>query len=553
MSGLSLIPPVVVFIVGFWTKKIRLALFLGVLTAAFIASGFAPIDSLILTFGRLFENSQVTNLVSLEKLTSSSNLLIMLFVLSLGVLIEMIRLSDSANAFVSFAEKSVKSKKSAETGSLILSHCLSMDDYLSSLTVGSVLRPLTDRFKIPRIKLAFLTDSMAAPLTMLTPISSWAAAILGFLTENGVGYLEDKNTLVLASPYSLYLNILPYVFYSIALVIAVWVIVRKELSFGLMNDHETLAQSTGDLLGGKKLDFSIAKGAHLGGRDSRLLDFFIPIGSLLLSMPLFLLYCGGFFLMGGQNDFLVALRQAPISLVLFLSGMTSLIVSSFYFRLSQKFYGKDLLKVYRSGIWLMLPVNAILLLAWTMGGLLRQDLQTGQWIASLIADSVPLVLLPLILFWNATIISLALGSSWATAAILFPIAIPMVMGLERAAIPSTIEELPILLPVFGAILSGAVCGDHISLISDTTIMATSSSGSDLWDHVKSQGFYALPIFAGSSFAFLAAGFLSVAFSPMQTLLISMGVAISISLSLLFIMHYLNCKKSDEALVLNETE
>ncbi|CRX37369.1 Na+/H+ antiporter NhaC family protein [Estrella lausannensis] len=538
MSWLSLIPPLAVFIVGIWTKKIRLALFLGVFLAATIASDFSLIKGLGLALTRIFDNAQLASVASLSSFFKASNLLIMLFVLALGILIEMIRSSRAANAFVHFTESRIKDQKAAETSSLILSHILCIDDYLSSLTVGSVVRPITDRFRISRIKLAFLTDSMAAPITMLTPVSSWAAAIIGFLNDNGVSNVLTENTLVLASPYSLYLKILPYIFYSATLIATVWIIVRFRISFGLIERHDHIAKTTGNLLGGKTIDFANHQEKSSGSREATVTDFFLPIGSLLAFTLTFLLYFGGFWLFGGDSGFFASMRQAPISLVLFLAGLSSILASSAYYVATHKFFIGELLHVFKNGIKLMFPVTIILVLAWTMGGLLRQDLQTGQWIASLIADAVPLQWLPLILFWNAALISLSLGSSWATSAILFPIAIPMVMSMKHLDGAITLEQLPILLPVFGAILSGAVCGDHISLISDTTIMATSSSGCDLVDHVKSQAAYAAPVIFGSSVGYATAGYYIDDIASWPYLALAAGLSLASSTAMLITMRAL---------------
>jgi Na+/H+ antiporter NhaC len=460
----------------------------------------------------------------------------MTFILILGIVIEMIRQSNAASAFVDFASKRMKNAKSAETSVLLLSHSLSIDDYLSSLTVGSVMRPLTDKFKVCRAKLAFLTDSMAAPMAMLTPISSWSAAIIGFLTENGVHATASGSTLLLENPYSVYWNILPYIFYSITLVLSVWFIVRCGLSFGTMHAHERIAQKTGNLMGGKPLGDQHFDGENQTMHQTIIADFVVPIGSLLASTVFFILFLGDSILFGGSKGIVATMQSAPIALVLFSSGTTTLLISTVYYLSRGIFTLKKLASVAVSGVKLMLPVVAILLFAWTMGDLLRGNLKTGELLASLFADAIPITLMPLILFWNATAISLALGSSWATTAILLPIAIPMVISMTGLEAPAKLDSLPIMLPVFGAILSGAVCGDHISLISETTIMAVTSSMCDYMDHVRTQMVYSTPAFIGSSVAFLLSGLLFEA-PPMLSLLVSLGTSLTISFVLLSALHY----------------
>lgn len=532
MSWLSIAPPLIVFILGCATKRICLSLFVGVLTAAFIASDFMLLDTASLAANGIWHNTKISYLFSPDTFSSASNFFIVTFVLCLGILIEMIRRSNAATAFVDFVESSVKTPKAAETGTLLLSHCLSIDDYLSSLTTGSVMRHLTDKFRIPRVKLAFLTDSMAAPLVMLTPISSWSAAVIGFLTENGVHAERDSETLLLANPYSVYLNILPYIFYSTTLIASVWLIVRFGLSFGTMHEHEVIAQRTGNLTGGKKNNIEDeVEGPH----DATIIDFFVPIGSLLLSTLFYIFQMGGYWMFGGEKGLLDALQNAPISLVLFASGLTSLSLSTAYFLARKKLSFSTLAVTVKQGIKLMFPVCVILVFSWTMGDLLRQNLKTGEWLASLFAGTISITFMPLILFINASIISLALGSSWATTAIMLPIAIPMVMTMNGVEAPASIDQLPVIFPVFGAILSGAVCGDHISLISETTIMATTSAMCDHFDHFKTQLAYALPTFFGAATAFLLSGFLYDA-PAIVMLTACLASALAVSFSLLIGMH-----------------
>lgn len=532
MSWLSMAPPIIVFILGFATQRICLSLFVGVLSAAFIASNFMPLETTALTLQGIWTNTKISALFSKETFASASNFFILTFVLCLGILIEMIRRSNAATAFVHFVKSSIRDQKAAETGTLLLAHCLSIDDYLSSLTTGSVMRHLTDKFRIPRVKLAFLTDSMAAPLVMLTPISSWSAAVIGFLTENGVHAVRESETLLVANPYSVYLNILPYIFYSTTLIISVWFIVRFRISFGTMHTHEQIALHTGNLLGEKQIqEEESPEKVH----NATIIDFCVPIGSLLLATIFYILAMGGYWMFGGDRSLLSALQNSPISLVLFSSGLTALTISTAYFAIKNTFSLSDFLAAAKQGIQLMFPVCVILVFSWTMGDLLRQNLKTGEWLASLFAGTISVTLMPLILFLNASIISLALGSSWATTAILLPIAIPMVMSMNGVEAPANIDQLPIIFPVFGAILSGAVCGDHISLISETTIMATTSAMCDHWDHFKTQLIYAIPTFIGAALAFLLSGFLftAPAFVMLAVCLIS---AITVSFSMLTAMH-----------------
>jgi len=532
MTWESLLPPAIVFLLGIWTRRVQLSLFAGVLSAALLACGFDPLGSAGLAGWKIWENSGLGNLTSRHGFLEAGNFLILAFVVILGILIEMIRQSHAAEALVRFAAPRIRDRRAAETGALLLSHSLCIDDYLSSLTVGSVMRPLSDKLRIPRAKLALLADSMAAPIAIITPISSWAAAIIGFLNENGVHTHPEPETILHANPYSVYLGILPYVFYSLALIATIWFVVRKSVRLGSMRQQEELAETTGDLAGGKRLLQAAPEKAPC--RQPTMADFCTPVFSLLAAALFFLLYLGGWQLFGGSRNLVETLQNAPISLVLFSAGSLSLLFSSAVYLYRGTFPLKRLAAVAKDGVKLMFPVSIMLLLAWTMGDLLREELRTGEWLASLLSGTIPLAAIPLIFFWNATLIALALGSSWATTAILFPIAIPMVVGMSHAAVPTTAEQLPILFPVFGAILSGAVCGNHISLISDTTIMAATSSGCDLMDHTKTQLPYALPAFVGASAGFLLAG-LFAGSGPALALTLALSSSVVIALALTALM------------------
>ena len=253
------------------------------------------------------------------------------------------------------------------------------------------------------------------------------------------------------------------------------------------------------------------------------------MGTLVVTTLACLLHFGGW---PHTHTVVEALQQVPISFVLFLSGLVTLTVTTSYY-LWRGLLAGALAAVAWRGLRLMFPVCVILLYSWTLGSLLREELHVGQWLASLLAGRVSLSLMPLLLFWNGALISLALGSSWATAAILVPIALPMVMAMDGIAAPALPEQLPILCPMMGAILSGAVCGDHISLISETTAMAATSTGCGHMGHVKTQAPYALPIVIGASAGFLVVGYIG------GGALASILVSITVSGACSFAAHYLS--------------
>lgn len=518
MSWFCLLPPLVVFLIGVLTHRVSTALIIGLILGAFIAGDGDFIDAWRILKDHVWSNLEIDQVTSWGDFLQADHLLIISFLLGLGILVEMIRRSRSAFAFVHFCRSFMQDKRSVETGALVLSHFLCLDDYLSSLTVGSVMRPLTDRFRIPREKLAFLADSMSAPLTVISPISSWAAAIIGFLSENGIQEQIGAGVLLLDSPYQIYLRVLPFVFYSYSLIAMVWWMVRWRLSYGEMRRQELHAE--------EKVEPSEEQFDQDDRISASLFDFFLPIFTLFIGTFGLILFFGKWSLMGGDRSFIEALQRAPISPALLFATLIALIVSGIRYLIKGLLSWKELCSTVGNGMRLMYSACCVLLLAWVLGTLLRIDLRTGDYLASLLSQSISIEWLPFIMFINASLISLALGSSWGTAAILFPIALPMTISMYGLDAPVGSEQLSILFPVFGAILSGSVFGNHISLIADTTVMASASASCNHMAHVNTQFGYAMPICIATAIGFLFSGYLAE-----EPLIISLGVPLFVSMFL----------------------
>ncbi len=502
ISLVSLLPPLLVLVLGYLTHRVMLSLSAGIFLAALIAANFAPLATIQSIANTLWVNLELSNLSSATAFWHSSNLFIFIFLLVLGVFVTMLQISGGAYAYGIFAKRKIKSAKNAETSSMVLSTGLFVDDYLSSLTVGSVMYPLTDTQKIPRIKLAYLVDSMAAPLAVLCPFSSWVAAIMGFLGENGIRETETPETLILANPFTTFINIIPFIFYSFVLVAVTWFIVRKRISFGLMRKHELIAIETGNLFGGAKPPVSKGKKIEHNPHHTTLLEFFLPIGLLLVCVLSGILYSGDWWVFGGNNSLLVACQNSSGAMGVFLGGTITMILCTIFFVLRDRIEIKQIPAIYWDGIKLMFPAVLVLLLAWTLGDFLRNQLHTGEYLASLMLGSLNITLLPMILFFVACLIAFTIGSAWGTAAMLFPIAIPLVLSMVDAPQYPTLAQVPIIFPVLGAVLAGCIAGNHISPIADTTIMSTMSTQAKLKDHVHSQIQYAIPGIICSGLAFL---------------------------------------------------
>lgn len=484
-----------------------LSLSAGILLAALIVNNFAPIASIELIITTVWNNLDINKFFSSTQFWEAGNLFICIFLLALGIFITMLQVSGGAYAYSIFAKRKITSVKNAETASLILSSGLFVDDYLSSLTTGSVMYPLTDTKKIPRVKLAFLVDSMSGPLAILCPFSSWVAAIVGYLGQNGIHDHIKTTTLIFANPFTIFLNIIPFLFYSFILVASVWFIVRCRISFGLMKKFETIATTTGNLFGGANKGAHTKKDIEHNPHHTTLLEFFLPIIVLLACVLSGILYSGKWWLFGGDNSILQAFQKASAAAGLFLGGNIAVVICTIFFVLRKRITVKQLPKVYLDGIKLMISAAAVLILAWTFGDFLRNQLHTGEYLASLMLNTVTITILPMLLFFVAFIIAFTIGSAWGTAAMMFPIVIPLVLSMVDAPLHPTLDQIPILLPVLGAVLSGCVAGNHVSPIADTTIMSCLSTGAKLKDHVHTQLQYALSGIIITGLAFLLSGIL----------------------------------------------
>jgi tetracycline resistance efflux pump len=501
-TWIVLIPPILTLLMAFITKKVRLSLILGIFSSAFIAKNYSLLESLKLGIYQIWSTSQIANLFTWSG--SFDTLYLFTFLIALGCIVALMNITGGACAYGKIIKKKLYDARTTETASLLLSMTLFIDDYLNSLTVGCVMRPLTDTFKIPRAKLAFLIDAMAAPLVILMPVSSWVAVITGQLNQAGVSDdLMDK-PLIIADPFYTYAQMIPFIFYSFIIIASCWFIVRKKISFGLMAQHEEIARKTGNLFGGKEA--AVGQMCPIETDEGCLIDFFFPIISLVITVIGGLLYSGKSWIFGGPYTIIQALQESDIFPVLFWSGLATLGASIIMAWARNKLKFRQIYSVFSEGIKLMGPSIIILLLAWSFSALLTKELNTGQYLAHLLIGTLQGAWLPCMFFITSTIISITIGSSWGTVAIMIPLIIPMLISFFGVATPTILSNLPLFLPSLGAILSGAVAGDHLSPISDTTIMSSTSSGAHHLDHVQTQWGYAVPALIGTGIAFIIAGF-----------------------------------------------
>lgn len=497
-TWLVLLPAILVLIVTFITKKLNYALIIGIITAACIARDFSFIPAGKLIISRLY-----------NQFFDLDNIYLYLFLLILGIIIALLEYSGGANAFAHLLTNRLRSKRMTETSSLLLSGSLFIDDYLSCLVTGFVMRPLTDQFRIPRTKLAYLIHSFSGPIVILAPISSWVALITSQLDKAGVSPLTHPATKILTDPFYVYLNSIPFIFYSLILIASVIFIVRAKISYGPMHSDELIAQQTGNLFGGKKA-ISHAQDNELAKKSGSAIDLILPICILIITFIIGILYSGGYYLFGGSYSFLIAIQKnTQTSLALLIASLITITVS-----LIRLFYKKvvsyhELSKVSWTGINLMQSSVIMVFLASTFGLMLREDLQTGFYLAHTFLNSLHLFLLPFIFYLVSIFVSLITGSAWGTIALMVPIAIQILTTLiiSESSFALTPALQNMLFPTLGAIFSGAVCGNHISPLSETTIMSSNSAGCYPLDHANTQFWYALPAILCAGFSFLLAGLL----------------------------------------------
>ncbi len=488
-----LLPPFLVLGTVLITQNLNRAFIIGILSAAFISTHYSVSAALSLLAHRVIDQICVVDYLYMYA-----------FLIFIGTLIILLSYTGGARAFANAITKHLKSAKAVETASLVISAFLFIDDYLSNLTVGYVIRPLTDRFHVPRAKLAYLIHTMSSPLVILIPVSSWVAMITGQLNLAGIS--TDSHVRIIADPFFIYLATIPFIFYSIFTILSAFLIVRNKISYGPMHIQEVIASQSGNLFGGKT---PIAQ--HLAmheGTHGRVIDLVLPLVILIVSIFAGLLFMGGFTLFGGPNGFIDALKNNNHTFFVFFIASAFTLAFSILFSYSRKTLHLPHLKtIFAQGFGLMKGAIIMLFFASILGALFKQDLQIGNYLANLLYGATALPLLPCFIFILSALVAIITGTSWGTIALMLPITVQLITSLlsKQALYP---EQIALLLPLLGAVFSGAVCGDHVSPISETTIMAATSAGSYPLDHAYTQFFYAIPAIAAAAIAFLIAGFVA---------------------------------------------
>jgi Na+/H+ antiporter NhaC len=526
-TWLVIFPPIFVLGLTFFTRNVIFSLIAGILMAGLIVANFGLMQALETTSIRFIEQFEPSNLYTFG------------FLLILGTLITLMTHTGGTAAYGRLIRRKLTDPRLAETASIGLSFCFGIDDFFSILTVGSIMRPVTDSFHIARAKLAFLLDCMAAPLVILVPVSTWVAMVLMQLNKAGISLDQSQNPLILADPFAVYLQTIPFIFYSFIIISSVLFIVRWGISFGPMARQEKIAHETANLFGGKN---PLVTGSQsLDDSSGSLINFLLPLGSLLTFVAGAVLISGHYHLVGGQNSLMQAIQTADIFFSLFIGSVLSCTLSLAFFFATKQLTTDQLPSIAYEGYALMKDSIIILLFAWTFSSLLKNDLQAGNFLAQKMIGSVSPSLLPFLFFITAFATATGTGSSWGTIAVLIPLAVPMITTFLHVTIPASIEEIPLILPVIGAVFAGAVAGDNLSPIGTTTVMAATSSQSYLNDHAYTQLPYGLPAFGATCISYLIIPFL-LTYGYWASSITALVVGIFLALSTLSVLQILSTNK-----------
>ena len=472
----SLLPPIIAILLALITKEVYSSLFIGILSGAILYAG-----SFTGTIDHLFVDGFVASVAD------PYNIGIILFLVVLGAIVVMMNKAGGSSAFGKWAAAHIKTRVGAQLATIVLGILIFVDDYFNCLTVGSVMRPVTDKFKVSRAKLAYIIDASAAPICIIAPISSWAAAVAGFVSEEEI------------SGFALFIRAIPYNFYAILTIFMMIAIVIMKFDFGPMKLHEFNAEYKGDLYTtGNKVE---ASDNDQEVSNSIVWDLVAPVLVLIVFCVLGLLYSGGFFAQSSDTymNFIDAFSSADASVGLVIGSFAGLIFAIVYYMIRRVLTFKECMDAIPEGFKAMVPAIMILACAWTLKTM-TDSLGAKIFIAEFVRNGAQSFVnfLPAIVFLIGCGLSFATGTSWGT----FGILIPIVLAVFGGTISNEICIIAI-----SACMAGAVCGDHCSPISDTTIMASAGGQCNHVNHVATQLPYALTCAAVSFVCYLLAGFI----------------------------------------------
>ena len=491
----ALLPPLVAIILALITKEVYSSLFVGIVVGALLYSGFKFEG----TVTQIFEGGII------KVLSDSYNVGILIFLVILGSVVCMMNKAGGSAAFGRWASKKIHTRVGAELAAIILGILIFIDDYFNCLTVGSVMRPVTDRHHVSRAKFAYLIDATAAPVCIIAPISSWAAAVSGFV--------EGQDGL------AIFVRTIPYNFYAILTIVMMVGMVLMKTEFGAMKTHEINALN-GDLYTTSARPYENATDDETPNPRGKVIDLVIPIVVLVICCVISMIYTGGFF---SGTDFVTAFSQSDASTGLAMGSAFGLVFAIIFYMIRRVVNFRDCMGCIPEGFKAMVPAIMILTFAWTLKAM-TDSLGAAVFVEEAmrsVAGGIE-VILPAIIFLVGCGLAFATGTSWGT----FGILIPIVVAVFEKSSP----EMMII--SMSACMAGAVCGDHCSPISDTTIMASAGAQCDHVTHVSIQLPYAIVAAAVSFVTYIVAGFVKTAW-------IALPVGIVLMLIVLFVIKMMN--------------
>ncbi|MCI7478877.1 MAG: Na+/H+ antiporter NhaC family protein [[Pasteurella] aerogenes] len=471
----SIVPPVLALCLAIVTRKVILSLSIGIIIGALMLADFNIKDTLTYLF------NNVSSLVySSEDGLNFDTINIILFLLLLGILTALLTVSGSNRAFAEWAQKRIKDRRGAKLMAASLVFVTFIDDYFHSLAVGAIARPVTDKFKVSRAKLAYILDSTAAPMCVLMPVSSWGAYIITLISGLLATYAMTEY-----SPIGAFMAMSAMNFYAIFSIIMVFFVAYFSFDLGSMARHERLAQEHQEK---EEIDACA---------DGRVRNLILPIVTLILATVAMMLYTGGQALAADGKAFSIlgAFENTTVGISLVFGGVLAVLMVTLCILLDRQVSIKEYVQSWIVGVKSMSGAILILFFAWTINNVVG-DIKTGTYLSGLVSDSLPVAILPALLFILGAVMAFSTGTSWGTFGIMLPIA--------AAIAAHSAPEL--MLPCLSAVMAGAVCGDHCSPVSDTTILSSTGAKCNHMDHVTTQLPYALTVAVATIIGYLVVGF-----------------------------------------------
>lgn len=488
----SLLPPVVAIGLALITKEVYSSLFLGILVGCFLQVNGNPIDAFQFFVSHLCSNA-------------GGNMGILMFLVILGTMVALMIRAGGSKAYGDWAVSHIKTKSGALWSTFILAIVLGVDDYFNNLTTGNVMRPVADGHHISRAKLSYMCDATAAPVCIMMPVSSWAAAVTGVIGNEEVGF-------------QIFLRAIPFNYYAILTLVFIIVMTCLNIDYGPMRTHE-LNAAKGDLYTTPERPFENAAEMKFNP-DGKVIDLVIPVIILIIGCVSSMIYVG---FQNGGHDLITAFANTSAFDALPLGSLIALIINMIYFMVRRSMKFTELMDCLPEGFKQMVPAILILCLAWTIGDVTK-GLGAPEFVAGIVKNlsGSLYALLPAVVFIIAAFLGFATGTSWGTFSILLPIVIPVFSG-GTPAVDLTVGDLNnnLLMISIAATLGGAVMGDHCSPISDTTIMASSGAQCYHLNHVSTQLPYALTVAAVAFFNYIITAFIQVPFICLPIAIVSM--------------------------------